>query len=160
MSPPQAVRTATRPAVIDAAPDAAYRRADSPVRHRHLLAIYRTRGLPPYLAEDMVGRLSRIDALGARLHDELRVSDALSARAPTYGLAAGAVVLLSVAVLAPLPQLGWWLIGTSVLLLASLGGLALRDGGIRCLDGAGRIAVWGASAMAVAAAAGAAVVGA
>ena len=136
--------------------------ADDDLGERAELAgIYVGRGLDPDLAARVADQLMAHDALGAHARDELGLHELTSARplqaalasAASFALGAGLPVLT--VALAPRAWLVPLVVGTSLVLLAGLGGLAARIGGASIATGAGRIAVWGAVAMAVTAAAGA-----
>nr|WP_315428372.1 VIT family protein [uncultured Albidiferax sp.] len=129
--------------------------ADPVAEHRELTAIYVGRGLSHDLAQQVAEQLSAHDAIGAHARDELGISDVVSARpiqaalASAGSFALGAVLPLAVTALAPEKDLILWIALTSLLFLASLGGLAARVGGASALLGAWRVTFWGALAMAV-----------
>lgn len=120
-----------------------------------LAAIYVGRGLDPALAQQVARQLTQHDALGAHARDELGLSEVLEARpiqaalASAASFAAGAALPLGVALLVPGDRLIPALSATSLLFLAMLGALAARAGGSRPWVGAGRVAFWGALAMAL-----------
>nr|WP_207776306.1 VIT family protein [uncultured Albidiferax sp.] len=129
--------------------------ADPAAEHRELTAIYVGRGLSYQLASQVAEQLAAHDAIGAHARDELGISEVVSARpiqaalASAGSFALGAVLPLAVAALAPEKDLILWIALTSLLFLASLGGLAARVGGASPLLGAWRVTFWGALAMAV-----------
>ncbi len=133
---------------------------DKKGEHRELASIYVSRGLDPTLAKQVAEQLMNHDALGAHARDELGISETLRARPIQAALAsagsfsAGAAMPLLVAITAPRETLVVLLSGTSLLLLAGLGGLAARVGGAKVFNGAIRVAIWGAFAMALTAAVG------
>jgi VIT1/CCC1 family predicted Fe2+/Mn2+ transporter len=135
--------------------------ADEPAEKRELAEIYVRRGLEPELAQTVAQQLMAHDALGAHARDELGLSDELAARplqaalasAATFAVGAGLPILT--AVLASGHWLGLFVSGTSLICLAALGALAARAGGASAWVGAGRVAFWGALAMATTAGAGA-----
>ncbi len=136
--------------------------ADDDLGERAELAgIYVGRGLEPELAARVAEQLMAHDALGAHARDELGLHELTSARPLQAALASAASFALGAALpvltvaLAPRAWLVPLVVGTSLVLLAGLGGLAARIGGASIVTGAGRIAFWGAVAMAVTAAAGA-----
>ena len=100
------------------------------------------------------------DALGAHARDELGITEQMTARplqaagasAATFAL--GAALPLLVVILAPLTGLGWTIAAASLVCLAALGALAARTGGASPWVGSGRVAFWGALAMAATAAIG------
>lgn len=122
---------------------------------RELAAIYVGRGLDPGLAHQVARQLTQHDALGAHARDELGLSEALEARpiqaamASAGSFAAGAALPLAVALLVPGDGLIPAIFGSSLLSLALLGALAARAGGADPWVGAGRVAFWGALAMAL-----------
>ena len=129
---------------------------------RELAAIYVGRGLDPALAATVARQLMRHDALGAHARDELGISPHSAARPLQAALASassftvGAAVPLVLAALLPTAQLVPGVAAASLLLLAITGALAARAGGANAWIGAARVGAWGAIAMAVTAAVGAA----
>jgi len=127
-----------------------------------LTAIYRNRGLDEQLARQVAEQLTRSDALGAHLRDELGISEALSARpiqaalASAAAFAAGAVLPLAAVVLAPESLEIFTVAGTSLLFLAGLGALSASVGGAPVARATVRVTFWGALAMLLTAAIGAA----
>jgi vacuolar iron transporter family protein len=101
------------------------------------------------------------DALGAHARDELGLSDKLIARPLQAALASaatfsvGAALPILTVILAPSARLVFLVSGVSLLCLAALGAVAARTGGAAPLVGAGRVAFWGALAMAATAGIGA-----
>jgi VIT1/CCC1 family predicted Fe2+/Mn2+ transporter len=101
------------------------------------------------------------DALGAHARDELGMTEELAARplqaalASAVTFALGAAVPLLTAMLASAATLAVVVSATSLVCLGSLGALAARVGGASAWRGAGRVAFWGALAMAVTAGVGA-----
>ena len=130
-------------------------KADDKGEHRELAAIYVSRGLDPALAKQVAQQLMAHDALGAHARDELGISRALRARPIQAALTSaasftgGAAMPLLIAVLVPQRDLIPLVSGTSLLLLAALGGLAARAGGASVATGAIRVTFWGALAMAL-----------
>jgi VIT1/CCC1 family predicted Fe2+/Mn2+ transporter len=130
-------------------------KADDKGEHRELAAIYVSRGLDPALAKQVAQQLMAHDALGAHARDELGISRALRARPIQAALTSaasftgGAAMPLLIAVLVPQRYLIPFVSGTSLLFLATLGGLAARAGGASVPTGAIRVTFWGALAMAL-----------
>jgi VIT1/CCC1 family predicted Fe2+/Mn2+ transporter len=126
-----------------------------------LARIYVDRGLETALAQRVAQQLMAHDALAAHARDELGLSDLHRARpvqaaiASAASFAAGAVLPVILAALAPVPAMVPAVAGGSLGLLAALGGLAARAGGASELVGAVRITFWGALAMGLTAAVGA-----
>jgi VIT1/CCC1 family predicted Fe2+/Mn2+ transporter len=125
-----------------------------------LAGIYVQRGLDPGLARQVAQQLMAKDALAAHARDELGLSDTVVARplqaavASAVTFAVGAALPLGTALLAPAARVGGVVSGASLLCLAALGAIAARAGGASALNGAARVAFWGALAMAVTAAVG------
>jgi VIT1/CCC1 family predicted Fe2+/Mn2+ transporter len=135
-------------------------RTDSSGELRELTAIYVSRGLQPALAAKVAAQLTAHDALGAHARDELGITERLRARpaqaalASASSFAAGAVMPLVVAALAPQALTIPCVAGASLLSLALLGGLAARAGGAKVTVGVLRVTVLGAAAMALTSAVG------
>jgi VIT1/CCC1 family predicted Fe2+/Mn2+ transporter len=125
-----------------------------------LTAIYVRRGLDSDLARAVARQLMANDALGTHARDELGQSEQLAARplqaalasAATFAVGAGVPILTIV--LSPTNGLTLIVSAVSLVCLAALGALAARAGGARASIGAGRVAFWGAVAMAITAAVG------
>ncbi|CAN7280528.1 VIT1/CCC1 transporter family protein [Polaromonas sp. LjRoot131] len=134
---------------------------DPAAEHRELTAIYVARGLDDALARQVAQQLMAHDALGSHARDELGISDSMAARplqaalASAASFAFGAFLPLVVTAVAPGDTLIWWVSGTSLVFLASLGAMAARAGGAAVLPGAWRVTFWGALAMGVTAGVGA-----
>ena len=130
-------------------------KTDNKGEHKELAAIYVTRGLAPPLAKQVAQQLMAKDELGAHARDELGISDTSRARPIQAALASaasfgvGALMPLLVASLAPEAGLIALVSGSSLALLALLGGLAARAGGAGVLVGVMRVTFWGGLAMAV-----------
>jgi vacuolar iron transporter family protein len=126
-----------------------------------LTGIYVQRGLEPALARTVAQQLMAHDALGAHARDELGLSEIFVARplqaaaASAATFAVGAALPLLTAMLAPATGLSLAVSAVSLICLAGLGAIAARAGGASAWTGAGRVAFWGALAMATTAGAGA-----
>jgi VIT1/CCC1 family predicted Fe2+/Mn2+ transporter len=129
-----------------------------------LAGIYEVRGLDPDLALQVAGQLTAADALAAHARDELGISEVVTARpvqaavtsAATF--AAGASLPLVTALLGTGGAARIWLVAViSLASLALLGAVGARAGGAPPLRAAARVAFWGALAMGITAAIGAAV---
>jgi len=133
---------------------------DPAAEHAELVNIYATRGLDRALAEQVATQLMARDPLGTHAREELGISEALRARplqaalASAASFAVGAAVPLITVVLVSGPRLVLMVAGTSLVLLAILGGLAARVGGASLWKGTARVTFWGALAMAATAAVG------
>jgi VIT1/CCC1 family predicted Fe2+/Mn2+ transporter len=120
-----------------------------------LAEIYVRRGLEPGLARTVAQQLMAHDALGAHAREELGQSDALAARplqaafASAATFSVGAAVPIIAVVLAPTGSITMVVAAVSLVCLVMLGALAARAGGASVWVGAGRVAFWGALAMAV-----------
>jgi VIT1/CCC1 family predicted Fe2+/Mn2+ transporter len=134
---------------------------DEVAERAELAAIYVGRGLRPELAGQVAAQLMAHDALAAHARDELGLSEATSARpiqaavASAASFAVGAAVPLVVVVLGSTGTLVPVVVGSSLALLAGLGGLAAWVGGAPVPKGTLRVTFWGALAMGITAAAGA-----
>jgi VIT1/CCC1 family predicted Fe2+/Mn2+ transporter len=135
--------------------------ADDQGERRELTAIYVGRGLDPALAKQVAEQLMAHDALGAHARDELGISETLKARPIQAALtsaasfAAGALMPVLTAAIAPRAGLIPLVSGISLVFLAVLGALAARVGGANVTAGAMRVTFWGALAMGLTAGAGA-----
>jgi VIT1/CCC1 family predicted Fe2+/Mn2+ transporter len=135
--------------------------ADDEGERRELTAIYVGRGLDPALAKQVAEQLMAHDALGAHARDELGISETLKARPIQAALtsaasfAAGALMPVLTAAIAPRAGLIPLVSGISLVFLAVLGALAARVGGANVTAGAMRVTFWGALAMGLTAGAGA-----
>ena len=95
------------------------------------------------------------DALEAHVRDELGITDSLRARpiqaafASAVAFAAGGLLPIVTAVVAPQAQVGRLAAVTTIGCLLLLGGLAAKFGGASIVRGAVRVTFWGALAMAL-----------
>jgi len=128
--------------------------ATAPEReHAELTGIYVSRGLTPELARQVADQLTAHDALGAHARDELGLSEITRARpiqaaiASAAAFATGAALPFALVLVTPLERLTPVVMGSSLVLLGVLGGLAGRLGGASLLKGAARVTFWGAVAM-------------
>lgn len=128
---------------------------DRTFEEAELAGIYEKRGLDPALARTVALQLMAHDALGAHARDELGMSEATAARplqaamASAATFAAGAALPILVVITAPASSVVMIVAAASLVCLAALGALAGRAGGASALTGAGRVAFWGALAMAI-----------
>ncbi|HEX6559368.1 MAG TPA: VIT family protein [Longimicrobiales bacterium] len=124
---------------------------------RELAAIYETRGLDAPLAMQVAEALSRHDALGAHIRDEIGLTEVHTARplqaavASAAAFAVGGALPLVTAMLAPPHNISTPVSIASLMFLAVLGGVAARAGGASMLRGAVRVTFWGALGMALSA---------
>jgi vacuolar iron transporter family protein len=125
-----------------------------------LAGIYVRRGLGPELARTVAQELMAKDALAAHARDELGLSEMLTARplqaalASAATFACGAALPILTILLSPADRLVPTVPAVSLFALAGLGAVAARAGGASAWRGAGRVAFWGALAMAATAAVG------
>lgn len=130
--------------------------ADDPAAETdELTGIYVGRGLDPDLARQVAVQLMSKDALGAHARDELGISEITTARpvqaalASAASFAAGAVLPLAVSLVAPLALLTPLVAAATLVFLALLGATGARMGGADVWKATGRVAFWGALALAV-----------
>ena len=122
---------------------------------RELTEIYVRRGLDKKLATQVAAQLMEHDALGSHARDELGLTAGAAARPLQAALASagsfsvGAILPLSVAVLAPQRYLMFAVVFASLLCLLILGGWSAKVGGADMRTGALRVAFWSALAMGI-----------
>jgi VIT1/CCC1 family predicted Fe2+/Mn2+ transporter len=120
-----------------------------------LTGIYVARGVEPATARIVAQQLMEHDALATHARDELGLLEVLAARpiqaalASAATFAVGAALPILTVILAPPTALSMVVAGVSLACLAALGALAAGAGGASVAIGAGRVAFWGALAMAV-----------
>ena len=137
-------------------------KTDPESEHKELAKIYMDRGLDPELADQVAVQLMDHDALGAHARDELGLSEVLSPNPILAAIASGAA--FSVGAVIPITAYVWSpamgripiVAGSSLVFLALLGAGAASAGGAGLLAGARRVTLWGALAMGITAAIGAA----
>jgi len=129
--------------------------ADYDSERDELAEIYEQRGLDAELAQQVAHQLMEHDALGAHARDEIGISEVAPAQPLQAALSSagtffvGAALPLLVAWVVPGQRLITMVALSSLVFLASLGGLAARTGGAPLLVGAVRVTFWGALAMLV-----------
>ncbi len=122
--------------------------------HAELAAIYESRGLSKELSMQVADQLMHHDALGAHARDELGISETMRARplqaamASAAAFAVGAMPVVLLTWLMPLPWVSASITAATVVLLAVLGSLAAWLGGASIWRGAARVTFWGIVAMA------------
>ncbi len=127
---------------------------------QELTQIYVHRGLDRNLAAEVAAQLTKKDALAAHAQDELGISKVMRARplqaalASAASFAAGALIPLLAAIIAPIHWSVAAVYTISLAFLVVLGAVGARAGGAPVMRGALRVAFWGALAMAVTAAIG------
>lgn len=118
-----------------------------------LTTIYAKRGLDANLAAQVAAALTAHDALTTHLRDELGIVAGMEARpvqaafSSAAAFAAGAILPLATAILAPPDHVLLIVAATSLGFLAALGGVAAKVGGSRLGIGIARVTFWGAVAM-------------
>jgi len=127
---------------------------------QELADIYKKRGLEANLAAQVAEQLMRHDALGAHAKDELGLTESVKARPLQAAFFSASMFTIGAA----LPLLTAWnmpgtqlipsVAASSLLFLATLGGLAAYAGGAAISTGVIRVTFWGALAMSLTAAAG------
>jgi len=133
---------------------------DPEAEEDELTGIYVNRGLDAALARRVARQMTAHDALKAHTRDELGLSEELAARplqaalASAATFAVGAALPVLTAMLTPEANLSLVVTGISLASLAGLGAVAAQVGGASAVIGAGRVAFWGALAMATTAAVG------
>ena len=130
--------------------------ATSPASERaELIGIYVKRGLTKALAGEVADQLTAHDALGTHARDELGINEITRARplqaamTSAAAFAAGAAPPVLLAALWPAGTVSLAVMGSSLIMLAALGGAAARLGGAPLFAGAVRVTFWGAVAMGV-----------
>ncbi|MDO9356930.1 MAG: VIT family protein [Solirubrobacteraceae bacterium] len=119
-----------------------------------LAAIYEARGLEPALALQVAESLTRRDALGAHLRDELGIADERRARpvqaawSSAGAFASGAALPLAAGALAGGEGRAPAVVAVTIVALAVLGWTGAVIGGARPAPATIRVVVWGAIAMA------------
>ena len=130
------------------------------LEQEELAEIYRERGLDPDLADRVARALMDHDALGAHARDEIGLSETQAAR--PFQAAWSSAAAFTVGAALPLAA-AWSVAGprqilvvglSSLLFLATLGGVAARTGGAPIVPGVTRVTFWGLLAMLVTAAVG------
>lgn len=122
---------------------------------KELEGIYIKRGVEPATALQVAKQLMLHDALGAHAHDELGITQTISARpvqaalASAGSFAVGAALPLLVAATVSSDSLVAWITGTALLFLAMMGVLAAKISAVNPWVSALRITFWGALALAV-----------
>lgn len=130
--------------------------ADEPEReHAELVAIYQLRGLSEATAKLVAEELTRQDALGAHVRDELGLSEihaanplqAAAASGATFSIAGG--VPLAAAAVAPASAIVPVVLTVTIFALAGLGVFGARTGGAPIGPSLVRVVGWGVFAMLV-----------
>ena len=118
-----------------------------------LAQIYEKRGLKKATALQVAEELTKADALGAHVRDELGINEISKANPLQAALASGAaftsggILPLLVTVLAPVISIEYWLYGFTILFLIVLGTISAKTGGSSIKNAIIRITIWGTIAM-------------
>ncbi len=118
-----------------------------------LAQIYEKRGLKKETAMQVALELTKKDALGAHIRDELGINEISKANPMQAALASGAafsagsILPLSVTLFAPTKELEYWLYGFTIFFLIILGTTSAKTGGSSISKAVIRITVWGTIAM-------------
>lgn len=120
---------------------------------QRLADIYENRGLKKETALLVAKELTKHDALGAHVRDELGINDISQAKPVQAAFASGAaftvggILPLLVTIFLPLETMEYTLYGFAIIFLALLGSLAAKTGGSSVLKAIIRITFWGTVAM-------------
>jgi vacuolar iron transporter family protein len=118
-----------------------------------LTRIYMERGLDEDLARRVAAQLTERNALSAHARDELGISEVVAANPVQAAIvsaltfAIGAIVPVIIVLLAPASHVSLVVAVTTLVALATLGGLGASAGGASIFKGALRVTFWGALAM-------------
>lgn len=131
---------------------------EMPYQELQILAqIYERRGLEKATAQQVAIELTRKDALGTHIRDELGINDINQARPLQAALASGAaftlggVLPLLVVLFAPVKNLEYWIYGFTIIFLFILGATSAKTGGSNVGKAILRITIWGTLAMGISA---------
>jgi VIT1/CCC1 family predicted Fe2+/Mn2+ transporter len=120
-----------------------------------LTQIYEKRGLTRDTAAKVALELTKHDALGAHIRDELGINEISQANPLQAALASGAaftaggLLPLGVVLIMPIQNLQYWLYGFTILFLIILGAVSAKTGGSPIFKSIIRISLWGTVAMLV-----------
>ena len=120
---------------------------------QRLADIYESRGLQKETALIVAKELTKHDALGAHVRDELGINDISKAKPMQAALASGAAFTFGglmpflVTLLLPLQHMEYMLYAFAICFLAILGALAAKTGGSSVWKAIARITFWGTVAM-------------
>ncbi|MEY3399163.1 MAG: hypothetical protein RL220_1757 [Bacteroidota bacterium] len=135
--------------------------SEMPEEEMQILAqIYEKRGLSKETAHQVAVELTKADALGAHIRDELGINEISQANPIQAALASGAaftaggLLPLLVTLFAPVKGMEYWLYGFTTIFLVILGATAARTGGSHVFKAVIRITIWGTIAMGLSALAG------
>src|SRR6056297_2570774 len=120
---------------------------------QRLAQIYESRGLKKETALIVAEELTKHDALGAHVRDELGINDVSAANPLQAAFASGAAFTIGrvlpflVTLFLPLKGMEYYLYGFAILFLILLGALAAKTGGSSIGKAVARITFWGTIAM-------------
>jgi VIT1/CCC1 family predicted Fe2+/Mn2+ transporter len=118
-----------------------------------LAQIYERRGLQKETAMQVAKEMTAFDALGTHIRDELGINEISKAKPIQAALASGAsftlggILPLMIILFAPVKTMEYWLYGSTILFLITLGVIAAKTGGSSIYKAVLRIAIWGTIAM-------------
>lgn len=118
-----------------------------------LAQIYERRGLKKETALLVAKELTKADALGTHIRDELGINEISQANPLQAALASGAaftiggILPLAVTLFAPVKGMEYWLYGFTLIFLIILGTISAKTGGSNISKAIIRITVWGTIAM-------------
>lgn len=118
-----------------------------------LAGIYEKRGLTKETALRVAEELTKVDALGAHVRDELGINEMSQANPIQAAIASGSAFLaggimpLLAALFLPIQTMEYSLYASSLFFLALLGGVAAKTGGSSVVKAVVRVTFWGTVAM-------------
>lgn len=118
-----------------------------------LAQIYERRGLTKETALQVAKELTKADALGTHIRDELGINEISQANpiqaafASGAAFTAGGLLPLLVTLFAPLERMEYLLYGFTILSLVILGAVSAKTGGSSIMKAIVRILIWGTIAM-------------
>lgn len=118
-----------------------------------LAEIYEQRGLKKETARQVAEELTKHDALGTHIRDELGINEISQANPFQAALASGGaftiggVLPLLVVLFAPVSGMEYWLYGFTIIFLIALGIISAKTGGSKIAKAVIRITIWGTVAM-------------
>lgn len=127
---------------------------EMPEEELNILAqIYEKRGLKSETAFQVAKELTKADALGTHIRDELGINEISKANPIQAALAScaaflvGGVLPLLMILFAPVKEMEYWLYVSTIIFLMVLGAMAAKTGGSSVKKAIVRITVWGTIAM-------------
>jgi VIT1/CCC1 family predicted Fe2+/Mn2+ transporter len=122
-----------------------------------LAQIYEKRGLTKATARQVAEELTKVDALGAHVRDELGINEISQANPIQAAIASGAaftgggLLPLLVTLFAPVQTMEYFLYGFTIFSLVILGAVSAKTGGSSIKKAIVRIVIWGTIAMVISA---------